>query len=64
MDNRELAEYVREFRGERSRLEIANLLGMPRRTLEAIENGRGFRYPRMLVNVIQGWTFQEKKYGK
>jgi hypothetical protein len=64
MDNQELADYVREFRGPRSRKQIANLLGMPARTLEAVENGRGFRYPRMLVNAIQGWIYLERREGE
>lgn len=30
----------------------AELLGLPVRTLNGIEQGRGFRYPRMLVNAV------------
>lgn len=65
MDKKELADTVRKYRGERSRREMANQLHIPVRTLEAIENGRGFRYPGLLVFAMQGWSYlEERKYGK
>lgn len=43
-----LAAAVRKWRAGRPMKEAAEFLGMPWRTLEGIEQGRGFRYPALL----------------
>ena len=45
----ELAALVREWRGDRTRQQAADALGIPVRTMDGIEAGRGFRYPRLLM---------------
>ncbi|MDX0589155.1 hypothetical protein [Sinorhizobium medicae] len=49
-----LAKAVREWRGDNlSSPAAARLLGLPPRTLEGIEQGRGFRYPKTLLLAMQ-----------
>lgn len=48
----ELAAAVREWRAGRTMKEAAESLGMPWRTLEGIEQGRGFRYPALLKRAL------------
>lgn len=53
-DDAEMARMVREWR---DRADIpasraAQMLGLPQRTLEGIEQGRGFRYPRLLALAL------------
>lgn len=43
-----LAQTLREWRGAMTAREAAELLGLPKRTLDGIEQGRPFRYERML----------------
>lgn len=51
-----LADTVRAWRSERgiSAAAAAELLGLPRRTLEGIEQGRPFRYEKMLRLALKG----------
>jgi DNA-binding XRE family transcriptional regulator len=54
----ELAEALKRWR-EKAQLpanRAAQLLGIPRRTLEGIEQGRGFRYPRLLILALEGFA--------
>jgi len=44
----DLAKAVRAWRGAMTMKEAAELIGIPWRTLEGIEHGRGFSYPEML----------------
>lgn len=48
----EMAAALRAWRGETSLHAAAARLGIPARTLEGIEQGRGFRYPRLLMLAI------------
>jgi hypothetical protein len=48
----ELAEAVRAWRGGRPIREAAAELGISWRTLQGIEQGRGFNYPKLLLTVI------------
>jgi DNA-binding XRE family transcriptional regulator len=57
-DNRELSERFREWRKNASLTDVAEFLGVSKRTLEGVEQGRGFRYPTLLYRVMQqkDWT--------
>ncbi|MDX0262944.1 hypothetical protein GOC60_17330 [Sinorhizobium meliloti] len=44
----DLAKKIKEWRGKMPAHEAARQLGIPKRTLDGIEQGRGFRYPRLL----------------
>ena len=44
----DLAARVKAWRGKVPAREAAEILGIPRRTFENIEQGRGFPYPRLL----------------
>ena len=44
---------VKEWRGKVPARAAAELLGIPLRTFEGIEQDRGFRYPRMLLKLIE-----------
>ncbi|RVJ02420.1 XRE family transcriptional regulator [Sinorhizobium meliloti] len=44
----DLAKKIKEWRGKMPAREAAEVLGIPKRTLDGIEQGRGFRYPRLL----------------
>ena len=48
MDAATLAKRVKAWRGQVPALRAAEILGLSRRTLEGIEQGRGFRYPQLL----------------
>ncbi len=49
-----LASAVKEWRGKRLSADTAaRLLGLPTRTLQGIEQGRGFRYPKTLLLAMQ-----------
>lgn len=47
-DNQRLAAELRELRGDISLASIAPEFGIPLRTLQGIEQGRGFKYPHLL----------------
>lgn len=49
---KELAAVVKAWRRDMPVSRAAQLLGMPARTLEGIEQGRGFRYSRLLILAI------------
>jgi hypothetical protein len=49
----ELAKIVKEWRGKNSAQAAAHALGLPVRTLNGIEQGRGFRYPRLLIAAME-----------
>jgi len=52
-----LAKVCQEWRSDLGGITIkqaAKVLGLPWRTLEGIEQGRGFRYPVMLINAMIG----------
>ena len=56
-----LAKAVREWRGDKlSSPTAARLLGLPPRTLEGIEQGRGFRYPKTLLLAMQAATSEAR----
>jgi hypothetical protein len=49
----DLAAQVKAWRGKVPARVAAEVLGIPRRTLENIEQGRGFPYPRLLIAALQ-----------
>lgn len=53
--NADLAEAVKRWRGDVPASRAAQLLGIPQRTLEGIEQGRGFRYPHLLILALQAF---------
>jgi hypothetical protein len=59
----DLAAQVKAWRGDFSVREAADVLGIPRRTLEGVEQGRGFPYPELLRIAMQATTLEGKKNG-
>ncbi|ESX80659.1 helix-turn-helix domain-containing protein [Mesorhizobium sp. M0142] len=57
-DNEKLAREVKAWRakGGFTAESAANVLGIPKRTLEGIEQGRGFPYPVLLRVAIESKT--------
>lgn len=53
IDPAELARAVKNWRGSMSGKAAASALGLSYRTLEGVEQGRGFRYPRLLILAIK-----------
>jgi hypothetical protein len=52
MSNEELANAVREWRGRVPAVKAAPVLGIPKRTFDNIEQGRGFPYPQLLMAAL------------
>jgi hypothetical protein len=48
MTNEDLAAEVKAWRGKVPAWKAAEALGLPKRTLDGIEQGRGFRYADLL----------------
>jgi transcriptional regulator with XRE-family HTH domain len=50
-----LAETIKAWKRERdlTTAQAAELLGLPKRTLDEVVNGRGFRYPRLLTLAMK-----------
>jgi DNA-binding XRE family transcriptional regulator len=58
-EKEELAKALRTWRGDLTMKDAAALIGIPWRTYEGIEAGRGFSYPRMLkiaMDAMKGYT--------
>lgn len=53
MTEQELAAAVKAWRGSVSAKLAARELGLPERTLNFIEQGRGFRYPELLLRALK-----------
>lgn len=53
IEAQELANAVKAWRGQATVRTAAKALGLPMRTLEGIEQGRGFRYPELLKNALE-----------
>jgi DNA-binding XRE family transcriptional regulator len=53
-ENAELAAMIKRWRdaGDLTAARAAEMLGIPMRTLEGIEQGRGFKYPRLLTLAL------------
>ncbi|MTK63028.1 MAG: hypothetical protein F8N15_00400 [Methanobacterium sp.] len=51
----DLARLVKEWRGEIPVSRAAQILGIPKRTLEGIEQGRSFRYNRLLILALRAF---------
>lgn len=49
----ELAAAIKAWRGKVPARIAAEQLGIPKRTLDGIEQGRGFPYPRLLELAMQ-----------
>jgi transcriptional regulator with XRE-family HTH domain len=52
----DLAAQAKAWRGHLriSQVEAAERLGLPQRTYQHIEQGRGFRYPKLLQLIFEG----------
>lgn len=50
---KKLAAAIKAWRGDVPARVAAELLGVPKRTLDGIEQGRGFPYPRLLITAIE-----------
>lgn len=61
----ELATFIKNWRAGRGipATEAARLLGVPVRTLQGIEQGRGFSYPGMLMLAIEALDRREAANG-
>jgi Helix-turn-helix domain len=58
----ELAAFVKAWRGKAlSAREAAELFGVPQRTWQHMEQGRGFPYPQLLIAAL---TTVDPKEGK
>jgi hypothetical protein len=53
MSSEQLAQAARKWRGNVSAAKAAAQLGIPTRTWEGIEQGRGFRYPQLLLTLFK-----------
>ncbi len=64
MKDQNLADTMKHFRKENqlSQEAAAYLLGIPVRTIEYIESGRGFRYPKAIKLAMQSVTMAFKPY--
>jgi len=51
--NQELAEVLKEWRGKVPAWKAADQLGIPVRTLQGVELGRGFPYPILLQTFMK-----------
>lgn len=58
IDAADLAKLVKAWRGDVPAVRAADALGLSARTLEGIEQGRGFRYPRLLVIAMRATPAQ------
>jgi hypothetical protein len=56
-----LAEKARAWRGSVSVAKAAPQLGIPKRTWEGIEQGKGFRYPDLLLLAFRTTTVKIEK---
>jgi hypothetical protein len=56
-----LAYDVKEWRGKVPARVAAELLGMRKRTLDGIEQGRGFTYEKLLRIAMKTISLEEKK---
>lgn len=52
-EKRDLADALKKWRGSAPASAAARALGIPRRTLEGIEQGRGFSYPVLLLFALK-----------
>lgn len=52
-DSRALADALKKWRGTAPAHAAAKALGLPVRTVEGIEQGRGFRYPQLLLHALK-----------
>jgi uncharacterized protein YbjQ (UPF0145 family) len=60
-DSHDLAAQVKAWRGKVPAREAAEILGIPRRTFENIEQGRGFPYPQLLLIALKATDPNEGK---
>jgi hypothetical protein len=59
----DLAAQLKAWRGDSSIRQAAEVLGIPHRTLEGVEQGRGFRYPELLLHALNTMTIEGKNNG-
>lgn len=52
-EKRDLAEAIRTWRSPGPLSAAARVLGIPLRTLQGIEQGRGFSYPTLLLHALK-----------
>jgi hypothetical protein len=61
MTNDELADKVKEWRGKIPARLAAEALGIPKRTFDNIEQGRGFPYPQLLLTGMKTVRLDEAR---
>jgi hypothetical protein len=64
MNATELARQVKAWRGKVPARVAAEQIGVPRRTLEWIEQGNGFRYPELLLIALEATRDQIREGSK
>lgn len=52
-EKRALADAIREWRGSAPASAAAKALGIPLRTLQGIEQGRGFSFSQLLLHALK-----------
>lgn len=57
----DLAAQVKAWRGKVPARVAAEVLGVPKRTLDNIEQGKGFPYPRLLLFALQNLEIEGGK---
>jgi hypothetical protein len=57
----DLAAQVKAWRGKVPARIAAELLGIPKRTIDNIEQGRGFPYPQLLLHALKTIPIEGKK---
>jgi hypothetical protein len=57
----DLAAQVKAWRGKVPAREAAEALGISPRTLQGVEQGRGFNYPRLLQIAMRAVKLEGKK---
>jgi hypothetical protein len=57
----DLAAQVKAWRGKVPARVAAERLGIPKRTIDNIEQGRGFPYPRLLIHALKTIPIEGKK---
>ena len=60
-ENDTLAAAVKSWRGKVSVKNAAPVLGIPYRTLENVEAGRGFPYPQLLRIAMQAVSVEQEQ---
>jgi hypothetical protein len=60
-EQNDLAAAVKAWRGKVPAWKAAEVLGISKRTLDGIEQGRGFNYPSLLLHALRTIPIEGKK---